>query len=278
MEILSWNIAGIRTKIQKNHLGFLVNERNYDIVCFQETKGSKDQIEPIIPSQLKILYPYRYYVHCDGKGDQRKGLNGVSIWSRYKAKKRLDVMQCGNNEGRVLGLDFGSFNLVSVYTPNGQQWGSERYNFRTSEWDIHFRNWVNSFNKKTILCGDFNVAHNNLDLHHKWTDKLEEMKHKIVGASILERQNFQNLINDGWIDIFRKRNENEVVYTFWDQRIPIYRKRNIGWRIDYFLINKNLDQFINKADVLTEIMGSDHCPISLSLKLKVPKKYLKIKN
>lgn len=273
MRILSWNIAGIRTKLRNKCLNFLLNEE-YEIVCFQETKGSESQIEKEITHALKEVFPYRYYKHCDGSGLQRKGLNGVAIWSKYKAKKRPESMSFAEEEGRVLALDFGTFNLVTVYTPNGQEYDTERFKFRINEWDNNFRQWINSFSNKTIICGDFNVAHTNLDLHKRWSNLLDS--NIIVGATDEERNNFNCLIEDGWIDIFRKLNPHAIAFTYWDQRIPVYRKRNLGWRIDYFLIKTETEGFIHKTKVLPHIFGSDHCPVSLSISLSVPKKKLVI--
>jgi len=277
MKIISWNIAGLRSKLKKKYIDNII-VLDYDIICFQESKGSKDEIELLIPDQIKEIYKFRYYNSCLGEGNQRKGFNGVCIWSKFKAKKIIPNMVLGNDEGRIIAIDMGNFQLVNVYTPNGQYYDSIRYNFRINKWDINFKNWINSLknDKKTIVCGDFNVAHKNIDLHYKWGNILN--KEIVVGASPKERENFNNLINDDWIDIYRKNNEDKQIYTYWDQRIPIFRTKNIGWRIDYFMISKGIEKFVKNVDILNHIYGSDHCPITIEINLNYPKKYLKIKS
>ena len=264
MRILSWNIAGIRAKLKKNLLDFLIDS-NIAIVCFQETKGSKEEIERLICFKLKNQFPYRYYNFCNGEGNQRKGLNGVAIWSKFKAYNLLTPLSCAENEGRVIGINFGEFKIINVYTPNGQCYNSSRFKFRINEWDIQFKNWVNKFkNENTIICGDFNVAYQNSDLHPKWWN-IENL----VGASNEERKNFKNLKDDGWVDSYNmEKNPKKIKYTNWDQRIKQYRKKNIGWRIDYFLTSRKISKLIIKNKILDNIVGSDHCPIKLKLNLK----------
>jgi len=266
MNLLSWNIAGIRAKLKKGFLDFL-KEGTYDVICWQETKAEEAQVE--LPEALKEMYPYRTWVHCDGVS-QRKGLNGVAIWSKTKPVSIIPSMEpCRfRSEGRTLGVEFETFNLVTVYTPNSQCDGSERCDFRTNKWDRAFRAWIQELNAKkhTIVCGDFNVAIEDIDVKHpeKWAGS--------AGLLPKERENFKELMETGLVDSFRHLYPTEEEkYTYWNQRMPWERKANIGWRIDYFLVPTKMQRRIKKAEILPEIMGSDHCPIAVEIQNPVKK-------
>ena len=242
MNLLSWNIAGIRAKLKRGFLDFL-KEGTYDVICWQETKAEEAQVE--LPEALKEMYPYRTWVHCDGVS-QRKGLNGVAIWSKTKPVSIIPSMEPGRfrSEGRTLGVEFETFNLVTVYTPNSQCDGSERYDFRTNNWDGAFREWVQELNAKkpTIVCGDFNVAVEDIDVKHpdKWAGS--------AGLLPKERDNFKELMETGLVDSFRHLHPtDEEKYTYWNQRMPWERKANIGWRIDYFLVPTKMQRRIKKS-------------------------------
>jgi len=261
MKYICWNIAGIRAKLKKGYLDFLLEE-DFDVVCLQETKGTEEQIEKVMSESLKMLYPYRYWVSCNGEGDQRKGLNGVAIWSKIQASWATQ-MPFAENEGRTLALDIGSYIIVCVYTPNSQYKGSDRNHMRENEWDPIFRQWINDLNKRkpTIVCGDFNIARTDIDVAQpdKW-----------AGAAGLlpgERSNFEALLNTGWIDSFREMHLGGTDhYTYWNQRCPWERKANIGWRIDYFLVPSGLRTAIKSCQIWADVHGSDHCPIILDIK------------
>tara|TARA_A200000113_G_scaffold220811_2_gene231539 strand:- start:1381 stop:2211 length:831 start_codon:yes stop_codon:yes gene_type:complete len=262
--LVSWNVAGIRAKLKKGYLDFLIEE-DLDVVCLQETKGTEQQIEPVIPITLKQAFPYRYWIACNGEGGQRKGLNGVSIWSRSKPKQLLPSMKLGINEGRTLALDMGDFIIVCVYTPNGQMKDNERFVFRTQQWDQHFRKWIKDLNKikNTIVCGDFNVARTDIDIAKpdQWAGA--------VGVTLEERSNFESTLQDGWVDTFRSKHPaREEAYTYWNQKVPWERKANIGWRIDYFLVRRAQMKYVKKAMIWYDVMGSDHCPILLECQTK----------
>lgn len=262
--IVSWNVAGIRAKLKKGHLDFLSQEY-LDVVCLQETKGTAEQIEPVIPSHLKAAFPYRYWIACNGEGGQRKGFNGVSIWAKKEPKCLLPSMKLGLNEGRTLALDMGTYIIVCVYTPNGQIKDNERFVFRTQEWDQHFRLWIRDLNKikNTIVCGDLNVARTDCDIAHpeKWAGA--------VGVTIEERTNFEETLQDGWVDTFRAKYPDKTdAYTYWNQKAPWERKANIGWRIDYFLVRKSQLKYVKKILIWHDVMGSDHCPVILECETK----------
>jgi len=261
MKIISWNIAGIRAKIKKGYLDFLEKGEN-DIICFQETKAEKEQVE--IPEGISNIYKYRYWNSCTGE-NQRKGLNGTSIWCKKEPLRIIEPMELSKSEGRITALEFNSFILVTVYTPNSQGLGTERNKYRVNQWDIEFIKWINELNnlKTTIVCGDLNVAHKDIDVY-----KPKEWRNS-AGMLEEERNNFKSLLNSGnkWIDTFRYTHKNEPYnYTYWNQRIPSYRNQNIGWRIDYFIIPKGKRRWIKKSEILADIYGSDHCPILLVIK------------
>ena len=261
MKILCWNIAGIRAKIKKNYLDFLA-DGEYDIVCWQETKAEEKQV--ILPEIIKQKYPYRYWNSCNGK-QQRKGLNGTSIWSKIKPINILPPLDISVNEGRVTALEFSTFILITVYTPNSQYINSDRNMYRVNEWDIKIKSWIENLNKRkpTIICGDFNVANKKIDIA-----KPEKWK-KAAGFLDSERINFKKLLLSGWHDAFRYKHKNKKkCYTYWNQRIPWERKANIGWRIDYFLVPTKIKNKIVACDIHKDIMGSDHCPISLNINIK----------
>ena len=244
--LISWNVAGIRAKLKKGYLDFLIEE-DLDVVCLQETKGTEQQIEPVIPDKLKQAFPFRYWIACNGEGGQRKGLNGVSIWSRSQPKQVLPSMKLGINEGRTLAVDMGDYIIVCVYTPNGQI-------------------------KNTIVCGDFNVARTDMDIAkpEQWAGA--------VGVTLEERSNFENTLQDGWVDTFRSKHPaREEAYTYWNQKVPWERKANIGWRIDYFLVRRAQMKYVKKAMIWHDVMGSDHCPILLECEC-VKRSKLKIVN
>ena len=268
MKILCWNVAGIRATIKKKHLDFL-EKGEYDIICFQETKAEESQVD--VPQALQELYPYRYWRSCLGvEGGQRKGLNGTAIWSKTAPIRELGVPGI-DIEGRVTALEFKDWNLVTVYTPNSQGPASERHVYRVSMWDEHFREYLNDLQKikPTIACGDFNVGIEDIDVY-----KPDEWRNTCAGFMDSERANFKMLLSD-WRDAYRMFHAGEEHrYTFWDQKLPYLRKTNRGWRIDYFLVPINLLHQVQDSDIHPDIMGSDHCPISLTIAKK--KKKLKI--
>ena len=268
MKLFCWNVAGIRARLKKGALDFL-GEGEYDVVCFQETKAEEHEV--LVPEQLTKIYPHRYWRSTQGI-TQRKGFSGTSIWSKTKPLRELDPPSI-DAEGRVTALEFSTWNLVTVYTPNSQSASSERHIYRVGVWDEHFRNYVKELNKKksTIVCGDFNVARDDIDVY-----KPDELRNCCAGFLDIERENFEKLLGWDWFDSFRMFHDmEENKFTYWDQTLPYLRRTNRGWRIDYFLVPKKLKNKIVDAQIHPEIMGSDHCPITL--KFKSPQKKRKIK-
>jgi len=258
MRILSWNVAGIRATIKKNHLSFLTSGY-YDVVCFQETKATAEQVN--VPDDLNKIYPYRYWRSTMGT-TQRRGFSGTSIWCKTAPIAEIDPPEI-DEEGRITALEFDKVIIVTVYTPNSQKPGTDRHMFRTGAWDHIFREYICQLNsrKPTIVCGDLNVAHHDIDIHNP-----NKNRNKSAGFLDDERDNFQQHLNEGYVDAFREKNKEPNNYTYWDQRMPHLRKTNRGWRIDYFLVPNKIKKKIKTCRILKEQLGSDHCPIDLELK------------
>jgi exodeoxyribonuclease-3 len=264
MKIIAWNINGIRSLMKENYLYKLIEEEKPSIICFGETKVSCPFVDVQKELEEKIKsYKHRYWSPCKLKG----GYSGTAIFSKKepisvsfglkdKDDKELD------EEGRVICLEFEKFYLLHCYTPNsGIELG--RLEYRTKIWDPAFRNYIIKLQKKkpTIVCGDLNVAHNEIDLKNPKTNK------KTAGFTNEERESFSKLLNDAsLVDTYRKINPEGTDYSYWSYRFNS-RNKNVGWRIDYFLINEKYIKNIKKSLILTEILGSDHAPIKLEFKL-----------
>lgn len=264
MKILSWNVAGLRAMLKKENLQELLKTENFDIVCLQETKAEECQVN--LPLEIREKYPYQYWNSTKGT-TQRKGLSGTAIWCKFKPLKRIPGPKI-DEEGRIVSLEFEKFILVCVYTPNSQNLESPRFKFRIEQWDPEFRNYVNSiekkFNKTVIIAGDLNVAHLDIDIHNPKSNK-----NKAAGFFDDEREQFQEHINSGFIDVFRHFYPDKTgAYTYWNQLNPKTRQNNKGWRIDYFLVKEDPVHSkikVNNCNMLPEIYGSDHCPLYLIL-------------
>lgn len=261
MKILSWNVAGIRSIINKpEFLNVFNDDQNIlDIVCFQETKAEEHQV--ILPNEIKNKYIYRYWNSTKGT-TQRKGFSGTSIWSLIPPIKKIDT-PLFDEEGRILSLEFENFILVNVYVPNSQKYQSDRYLFREN-WNKKFIEYLCDLRKckQLIICGDMNVAHNDIDISNP-----EKKKNKIAGFYDTERHDFTLLLNRvNLIDVFRNMYPLERKSTYWSNFLKALRNNNNGWRIDYFLISDNMLSTIKDYKILIDTYGSDHCPILLELK------------
>ena len=263
MRILSWNVAGLRALLKKGNLQELLKKENYDIVCLQETKAEESQV--ILPEEIASEYPYRFWHSTQGT-TQRKGLSGTTIWSKIKPDYRINPPDI-DQEGRITALQFENFIIVCVYTPNSQSLDSPRFKFRTQEWDLVFRDYINALKKikPTIITGDLNVAHRDIDIHDP-----KKNKNKSAGFLDDEREQFQQHLDTGFVDVFRQFYPDKIgAYTYWSQLNPKTRQNNKGWRIDYFLSGGNPNpkhkNKIKDCGILPEVCGSDHCPIYLVL-------------
>lgn len=263
ISIFSWNVNGIRSVINKGDFDRFINKYQPDILLLQETKAHKDQVEIDLPQ-------YQEYWHSADK----KGYSGTAIFSKIKAQniryglpleiaikyKLDDSYGAVNREGRVIVADFKNFYVLSIYTPNIKD-GNSRIELRQ-----HFDNALLEYlkildqTKPVIFGGDLNVAHTEDDLARP----KENMGKK--GFTEEERSGFEQFIKAGFIDTFRIFNQGNGYYTWWTHWANA-RARNIGWRIDYLLVSQVLKSQIVEANIYPEIMGSDHCPVSIGLSL-----------
>jgi exodeoxyribonuclease-3 len=256
--ILSWNVNGIRAVIKKGFEAFIA-ETNHDIVCLQETKISEDLVHG---------FQFENYPHLIWNCAEKKGYSGTAIFSKQaplSVKKGIGIKK-HDKEGRVISAEFEDFYLVTVYTPNAQGHDEnrrpKRLDYRTKEWDVDFLNFILELekNKPVIFCGDLNVAHKEIDLANPSTNR------KNAGFTDEERQGFQSILDAGYLDIFRELHPDTTdAYTWWSYRANA-RANNVGWRIDYFCVSEKLRAQVDSTKNLTSVLGSDHCPITLSLK------------
>lgn len=250
MKLISWNVNGIRSVLKKGFLEF-VRTQNPDVLCLQETKASPDQVDVPLPD-------YRVYWNSA----EKKGYSGTVIFTKTEPPGvgyGLGIPK-HDKEGRVIELEFEDFFLVNVYTPNSKR-ELTRLDYRTREWDADFLARMKQLEKKkpVIFCGDLNVAHKEIDLANPGTNTGSH------GFTPEERAGFDRIVQSGFVDTFREFHDEGGHYTWWSP-FQNARKRNIGWRIDYFCISKSLRPRLMDAFILPEVTGSDHCPIVMLLK------------
>lgn len=259
MKIIAWNVNGLKSLLKTDYLDTLINDEKPDVFCMGETKLScpYDDIE----KQIILRFPqfkFRYWSPCKTK----KGYSGTSIFCK---KEPLNI-QYGlkykdkeiDDEGRVIVIEYKKYYILHVYTPNSGQ-ALNRLEWRTTIWDRAFENYLNNLqkSKSVIVCGDLNVAHQAIDLKNPKTNL------KTAGYTVDERESFQKILtNCNLTDTFRKLNPDKIEYSFWSY-MRKSREKNIGWRIDYFLINKSLENKVKESSILTNVLGSDHAPIKL---------------
>lgn len=254
MKIVSWNVNGIRAAIKKD---FVKVARSFDadFICIQETKAQDDQVI----EALEELTEFKVTVNSA----EKKGYSGTAILSRTKpGNEHLDIgIEEHDQEGRVTAIELDGFYLVNVYVPNSGS-GLKRLDYR-SRWDKDFGKYIAGLNvkKPVIVTGDFNVAHQPIDLARP-----KENYNKTSGYTQTEIDGLDGILKVGLVDAFRAKYPDKVQYTFWNQRFKA-RERNVGWRIDYFFVAESLFPLVKDASIRDEIMGSDHCPIELELDL-----------
>lgn len=249
MKFISWNVNGLRAIVQKNFLETF-QELNADFFCLQETKLQAGQIDLDLPGY------YQYWNYAE-----KKGYSGTAIFTKHQPLAvQLGIGEAiHDQEGRVITLEYPDYYVVTCYTPNSQN-ELKRLDYRMT-WEEAFLNYLNSLKAKkgVILCGDLNVAHQNIDLKNWKTNQ------RNAGFTIEEREKFTQLLSNGYIDTFRYfYPEKEGIYSWWSYRFNA-RKNNAGWRIDYFVVSEDLKERLVDAKIHTEIMGSDHCPVELDL-------------
>ncbi len=262
MKILSWNVNGLRAAVKKGFIDFLMQQQP-DIICLQEIKARREQLEAFdLPGYEEYWNPA-----------ERPGYSGVAIFSREAATDvNLDIQQAGkpvslkddfgdaNKEGRVLTVSFPKFHVVSVYTPNSKP-DLSRLKLREKQWDPAFLRYLQELEatKPVIACGDYNVAHNEIDLARP---KENRGKH---GFTDEERVGFERLMEAGFIDSFRHQHPDQTEAYSWWSHWGNARQNNVGWRIDYALTSKKLAKKIDEAWIMPEVEGSDHCPVGLKI-------------
>lgn len=250
MKIISWNVAGFRACLKKGFEEFFY-KKNADIYCLQEVKATKEQI----PFNPKDYYCYLYPA-------ERKGYSGTMIYSKIKplsVSKGINVEQ-HDHEGRVITLEFNDFYLITVYVPNVKR-DLSRLDYRMI-WEDDFRKYLKKLEEKkpVVVCGDFNVAHNEIDI------KNAKANIGNAGFTYEERKKFTELIDAGFIDTYRYINNDKIQYSWWSY-MGHARENNVGWRIDYFITSDIIKNKIENAYILDQTMGSDHCPIGLDINL-----------
>jgi exodeoxyribonuclease-3 len=263
MRLVSWNVNGIRAVSKKGLFTPFVAELMPDVICLQETKADQSQSDVEVPG---------YVEHWNSA--EKKGYSGTAIFSKTEPLTVVsglpqessdqfgvigDTFGDPRNEGRVLTAEFPDFYLVTVYTPNAKN-DLERLSLRHTQWDPAFLHYVKHLEetKPVIFCGDLNVAHTPDDLANPKPNVGKK------GFTIEEREGFQNFLDAGFVDTFRLFHEGNGYYTWWSH-FANSRARNVGWRIDYFLVSQSLVGRVAAADIHPGILGSDHCPISLTL-------------
>ncbi len=250
VKILSWNVNGLRAVLKKNFLEFLESEKP-DVLCLQETKCSPDQVTPTWPGH------YASFWNCA----EKKGYSGTAILTRIPPLKIQTGMgkPLHDKEGRILTAEFEDFFLVNVYVPNSRR-ELERLPYR-QKWDRDFLAYLRKLERRkpVVFCGDLNVAHMELDLANP---KANVRNH---GFTVEERQGFTAFVKAGFVDTFREFEKAGGHYTWWSPMSGA-RARNVGWRIDYFLVSKVLRPRLTSARILADVPGSDHCPVCITLK------------
>lgn len=251
MKLISWNVNGLRAVVGKGFMN-IFNELDADIFCLQETKLQAGQIELELPG-------YEQYWNYA----EKKGYSGTAVFTRIKpisVTYGLGIEE-HDTEGRVITVEYDRFYLVNVYTPNSKD-GLARLPYRMV-WEDDFRTYLKRLEKSkpVVLCGDLNVAHEEIDLKNPKTNR------KNAGFSDEERAKMTELLNDGFIDTFRYfYPDKEGEYSWWSYRFNA-RKNNAGWRIDYFIVSEILKERLQAASIHQEIFGSDHCPVELELNM-----------
>lgn len=266
LKIFSWNVNGLRAVINKGALESFISKYQPDILCIQETKAKQGQAELDLPEYEEIW-----------NSAKRAGYSGTAIFTKVKPLKVFygfsDDINIGYNweddahgsaldEGRVLTAEFPDFYLVNVYTPNSKN-ELTRLKLRENLWDPAFLRFLKDLekNKPVVTCGDFNAAHMEIDIARPKTN------HHSAGFTDEERKGISNLIDAGFVDTFRFLNPDDIRYTWWSHWGHA-RENNVGWRIDYFFVSESLKKNLKAAEIYENIMGSDHCPVSIELDLK----------
>lgn len=249
MKLISWNVNGLRACAGKG-FGESFKALDADVVCLQETKMQAGQLD------LEFDGYESYWNYAD-----KKGYSGTAIYTRIKPLSVSNDIGIDehDHEGRVITMEFDDFYLVCVYVPNSQD-ELKRLTYRM-KWEDDFRSYVSGLTEKkgVVICGDLNVAHNDIDIKNPASNRHN------AGFTDEERGKFNALLDAGFVDSWRMLNPDTVKYSWWSYRFKA-RERNAGWRIDYFIVSESMKDRISGAEIHNEIFGSDHCPVELDLK------------
>ena len=255
MKLISWNVNGLRAVITKGFQEFF-NKIDADIFCLQETKIQEEQIDDNIKNIFKDYYSY-------WNSAEKKGYSGTAIFSKQKpisVKYGIGIEE-HDKEGRVITLEFEKFYMVNCYTPNSKR-ELERLEYRMI-WEDEFRKYLLKLNenKPVIICGDLNVAHKEIDLKNPKSNR------RNAGFTDEERDKMTKLLNAGFTDTFRYLYPDKAeMYSWWSYMFKA-REKNAGWRIDYFIVSKAIEEKIKESYIYSEVLGSDHCPVGLDIEL-----------
>lgn len=258
LRIFSWNVNGLRAVLNKGALQDFIAKEQPDILCLQETKAKPGQAEVDLPEYEELW-----------NSAERPGYSGTAIFTKIKPLSVVNILPTDNdfadkfgdplNEGRVQTTEFDKFYLVNIYTPNSKR-GLERLKLREKLWDPAVRKYLKELEKKkpVVVCGDFNAAHTEIDLARPAANRHN------AGFTDEERRGIDALMGAGLVDTFRTLRPDEQRYTWWSHWGHA-RENNVGWRIDYFFVSRSLRQKLKDAEIYEHYMGSDHCPISITL-------------
>lgn len=254
MRIISYNVNGIRAAIKKGFVEWLQTDPA-DIICLQETKATQDDVNM---DAIRALGYHDFWFSA-----QKKGYSGVAVFTKIKPDKVItgNGHTTSDEEGRVIQLDFGDLRLINAYFPSGTS-GDHRQSFKY-EWLDEFYKYVNKLRKtrpNIILCGDYNIAHKEIDIHDPKGNK------NTTGFLPEEREWLTKFLESGWIDTFRAFHEEPHRYSWWSQRFPSVRLNNKGWRIDYITATEPLRSRLKDAEIYPDVKHSDHCPVYLEIK------------
>jgi len=252
MKLLSWNVNGIRAAVKKDFVKS-VNKIDADVICLQETKAQPEEVEEAL-AKLK-----GYHVYCNSA--ERKGYASTAVMSKIKPISVQNDMGVPEHdqEGRIITAEYATFFLVTTYVPNSGR-GQVRLEYR-QQWDIDFLKYTKKLerNKPVIICGDLNVAHQPIDLARPKSNY-----NKTSGYTQAEIDGISQFFKNGFKDAFRELYPDQETYSWWSYMFNA-RKKNVGWRIDYFLVSESFFPKVKDSSILTDVMGSDHCPILLEI-------------
>ncbi len=256
INLISWNVNGVRAIVKKDFIS-QVKSLNPDIICLQETKAQKEEVR----AALSLLPEYKTYVNAS---KARKGYSGTAILTKSEPiQVNYDIQITKHDqEGRVITLEYPDFYLVTVYVPNSGR-GLVRLEYRKT-WDKAFRRYLRNLDQKkpVIACGDFNVAHQSIDLANP-----KPNYDKTAGYTQVEIDGFSKLLKDGFLDSFRYFNPETIkAYSYWSYMFNA-RENNTGWRIDYFICSNRLSNQLSESAIYPNYTGSDHCPVGLKIEL-----------